>query len=135
VSSDVWHWQQQPLKQLPNVLSYCPGMVPAQDTSGCGFSCCECFKACSWYVVFFSHHYLSCNPLLRVHAVRPFGCSIIWRAKDIDRFMHGWCSAAAALQQWHAVAERGQCHVVSWCRKLNTDLFLLWQPVPAVYNV
>jgi len=53
VSSDVWHWQQQPLKQLPNVLSYCPGMVPAQDTSGCGFSCCECFKACSWHVVFF----------------------------------------------------------------------------------
>ena len=54
-----------------------------------------------------------------------------WRAGDIDRLLHDRRLAAAAPQQRRAAAECGQCHVVSWRRKLNTNLLLLHQTSPA----
>ena len=49
-----------------------------------------------------------------------------WREGDIGRLLHSQRSAAA-------VGECGQCHVVSVCRKLNTDLYVLLELVRNYY--
>ena len=67
-------------------------------------------------------------------SVRPSVCPIrpphaaaagwlLWarRPGDIDRLLHG-CGPAVISSR---AAGCGQCHIVSWRRKLNTDLFVL----------
>jgi len=58
-----------------------------------------------------------CPSVCLSHSSKPTAaCLLLWarRAGDIDRLLHGRCSAAAA-------GEYGQCHVVSVRRKRNTD--------------
>ena len=74
---------------------------------------------------------------MQLTGVRPSVCLIrpphaaaagllLWarRAGDVEWMLHGRRSAAAALQQRRAAVGCGQCHVVSWRRQLNAELFL-----------
>ena len=61
-----------------------------------------------------------CPSVCLSHSSKPTtACLLLWarRAGDIDRLLHGRCSAAAA-------GEYGQYHVVSVRRKRNTDLLI-----------